>query len=103
MKIIKNIADYIEDELDGAHKYIKCALLHKDDYPQLSKVFYDISVQEMHHVEMLHNEVVKLIEHQKKETGEPPVAMMAVWEYLHERHIEQSAAIKVLQSEYQGA
>jgi hypothetical protein len=100
MKIIKKIAEYIEDELDGAEKYIKCAIMHKTDNPQLSRVFYEISMQEMHHVDMLHGEIVKMIEQHRREKGEPPAVMLAVWEYAHERHIEEAKEIKLLQSEY---
>lgn len=100
MKIIKKIAEYIEEELEGAENYAKAALLHKDDNPQLAKVFYDISVQEMHHVDMLHDEVVKIIDKHRREKGDPPSVMLAVWEYAHERHIEEAKEIKLLQSEY---
>lgn len=100
MKIIKKLADLINDELEGAEEYIKCALLHKEDNPSLAKVFYDISMQEMHHVEMLHAEIVKMIEKHRQEKGEPPAVMLAVWEYAHEKHIEESKEIKLLQAEY---
>lgn len=102
MKIIKKIAEYIDDELEGAEDYIKCALKHKTDDPQLAKVFYDISVQEMHHVDMLHGEIVKMIEKHRREKGEPPAVMLAVWDYAHERHIEEAKEIKLLQAEYRG-
>ena len=102
MRIIKKIAEDIEEELEGAEKYIKCALHHKADNPQLAKVFYEISTQEMHHVELLHAEVVKLIEAHKRESGDPPAAMIAVWDYLHEKHIEHSKEIKIMQAEYRG-
>ena len=100
MKIIKKIAEYIDDELEGAEDYIECALLKKDEYPQLAKVLYDMSMQEMHHVEMLHAEVVKMIETHRQEKGEPPAAMLAVWDYAHERHIEEAKEIKLLQAEF---
>lgn len=100
MKIIKHIADMIEDELRGAEHYTKCALKHKEDNPALAKVFYDISVQEMNHVNMLHAEEVKIIEQYKKESGEPPAAMLAVYEYAHEKFTDWANRIKVMQSHY---
>ena len=76
------------------------AIARKDDYPSLSKVLYDISLDEMHHADLLHGEVVKMIDDYRRTKGEPPEAMMAVYEYLHEKHIELAARIRVLQAEY---
>lgn len=102
MKIIKQISEMIEDELEGAEEYIKCALKHKEDNPSLAHTFYEISVQEMHHVNMLHAEVVELIQKHRREHGEPPAPMQAVYEYLHEKHIKESAEIKTMQAEFTG-
>ena len=100
MQIIKKISEMIEEELEGAEHYAKMALKHKHDMPELAKVLYDISTDEMRHVHLLHGEVVALIEKHKREHGEAPAAMVAVWDYLHERHIEESSEIKMLQNEY---
>ena len=103
MKIIKKISEMIEEELEGAEEYAKCAAKYKESDPALSKTFYDISLQEMEHVNKLHGEVVKLIETYRKEKGEPPAAMLAVYDYLHERQIEKANTIKACQSQYKGA
>ena len=102
MKIIKEISEMIVDELEGAEEYVEHALRCKENHPALARVFYEISLQEMNHVNMLHTEVAKIIEHHRKEHGEPPAAMMAVYDYLHEKHIKKAAEIKVLQAHYRG-
>ena len=102
MTIIKDISEMIEDELDGAEEYIKHALEWKHKNPALAKVFYDISLQEMTHVNMLHGEVVKLIEQHRKEKGEPPAAMAAVYDYMHKKQIEEANEIKMYQAQYRG-
>jgi hypothetical protein len=43
-----------------------------------------------------HDAVVTIIDAYKKEKGEPPAPMMAIYNYLHERHINKAAAIKNL-------
>jgi sulfite reductase alpha subunit-like flavoprotein len=89
-------------ELDGAEEYAEGALKHKEKNATLAKTFYDISLDEVKHVNLLHDEVKKMIEAHRREKGEPPQAMLAVYEYLHEKHIKKAAKIKMLQAEYRG-
>lgn len=100
MEIIKKLSAMIEDELEGAEDYVKCALKHKEHHPELAKTFYEISTEEMRHVNMLHDQVTRLIQQYRKDHGEPPAAMSAVYDYLHERHIEEAAEIKAMQAHY---
>lgn len=92
----------IEEELEGAEHYAKCAVKHRDDHPTLAKTFYDISTDEMRHVGLLHGEVVAIIEEHRRTHGEPPAAMLAVWDYLHDKHIDKSNEARMLQSQYRG-
>ena len=100
MKLIKTLTNQIDEELEGAEGYISMAIAQREHNPSLSKVLYEISLEEMHHVDMLHAEVVKLIEDYRRAKGEPPEAMMSVYEYLHEKHIKLAARIKVMQADY---
>ena len=100
MKIIEKLSDMISEELDDAEKYVMCALKHKDTERGLADTFYTLSNEEMRHVNMLHTEVVKIIEQYKREHGEPPEKMMAVYDYLHEKQIEKAADVKAMQAMY---
>jgi Mn-containing catalase len=104
MKEIKELSEMIEEELEGACDYAKQAVVLKDLNPDstLAKTFYDISLDEMRHVNMLHDEVKRIIEKHHREHGEPPAPMMAVYEYLHNRHIEKANEIKAYQAQYKG-
>jgi Mn-containing catalase len=100
MTIIKDLVDMIEDELEGAEHYIKYALTNKAEMPQLSDVLYEISTQEMRHVNMLHDEVARIIKNHRERHGDPPAAMLAIYEWQHEKSIDKAKEIKILQSQY---
>lgn len=100
MEVIRVLSEQIGEELEDAEKYVKLALLHQHTHPELAKTYYDLSTEEMHHVDMLHANVTRLIEKHRKEHGEPPAPMQAVYDYLHEKHIDEANEIKVYQAQY---
>ena len=86
--------------MSDADKYIDLAVRWKTDEPDTADLFYELSVEEMGHMEKLHEEVKELIEEYRKEHGEPPKDMMILYEYLHEMHIKTATQIKVKQGMY---
>lgn len=102
MKLIEKISEMIEEELEGACDYAKAAVKHKDDNPTLAKTFYDIASQELSHVSMLHDQVVRIIEEHRRTSGEPPAAMIAVYDYLHDKQIEKANKVRSYLSAYRG-
>lgn len=100
MKIIKMLEELIEEEIHDVKKYAKLAVEYKEEHPSLAQVFYNLSTQEDNHQATLHTEVVKLIEEHKRTHGEPPAAMMAVYEYVHKKHIDSLAEARTYQEMY---
>lgn len=102
MEKIKMLCEMIDEELEVSKKYACEAVKFKSSDSALASTLYEISTQEVTHVNRLHSEIVRLIEAYKKEHGDPPEAMRAVYDFLHEKQILRLNKIKVLQGQYKG-
>ena len=100
MKIIKCVAEKVEEELHDAEAYIDLAMAWKDEQPETADVFYELSLEEMKHVDKLHAEVADLISEYRQEKGEPPKGMQSLYDWLHQKHIAEAMRIKVKQGMY---
>ena len=103
MKLIKELEELIEEEIHDVKKYAKMAAALKDENPGLAQVLYTISTQEDTHQSALHTEVVKIIEEYKRTNGEPSAAMLAVYEFMHKRHIDNITEARRYQEVYRSS
>ena len=103
MKIIKCLSEKIEEELHDADAYIELAINWKAEEPETANVFYQLSTEEMGHVDKLHQEVARQIQKYKEENGDPPKGMLALYDYLHDKHIAKAMQIRVKQTMYREA
>ena len=97
MKKIEQIADYIDEEINDAMKYARCAIQNDDD-AELAKTYRTLANEELGHAMRLHDEVVRLIKKYRDEHGEPPQKMLDRYEYIHEKQVRRYADVKVLLS-----
>ena len=100
MVAIEEASNNISDELGDAGKYAKLALEFKDQYRSLADTYFTLSNEEMRHQQLLHNEVVKLIDEYRRTKGEPPAAMLAVYDYLHKQAIDKAEKVRRYQAMY---
>lgn len=103
MQIIKELEEMIEKSLKSAEEAIKKANFYKDSKPALAKMMFDLSSDRMRHVNMLHEAVVKEIEDYQKQHGNPPEAMQAVYDWVHEKDVQYATEIKAAQAMFRGA
>ena len=100
MEIIAQIVEKIDDELKDAKDYIKLAYEVKDKYPSLADAYYKLSIEEMGHATILHEQVVNVINDIKRTNPTIPQGMQMFYDYLHEKQIKKAAKIKAKQDSY---
>lgn len=100
MKVIAQIVDLIEDELSGARQYAELALKYRPEHPKLADKLHELAGVEMTHVKQLHAEAERLISEERERSGEPPAAMLAVYEFEHRKQIKQAAEARAMIEEY---
>ena len=99
MKKIKHLVEQIQEELHDAEKYAECAMKHKDDDRELASAYHRLAGQELEHSHILHDQVVRII---REHGGEPPAVMKAIWDWEHEKMIEQEKEVKTLLEMFRG-
>lgn len=99
MEIIKQLVEKIDDELKDAKKYIKLACKMKEKDRVLADTYFNLSLEEMKHMTMLHEQVVRIIDDFKR-SNEVPQAMQVLYDYMHERQIKWASKIKSRQDNY---
>ena len=97
MKIIRCLSEHIEEELQDANTYIEMALNWKNEDADEAELFYELSKEEMKHVDMLHEEVTKKIQAFIETEGNPPRGMQELYDWMHKRHMEEAMRIRVKQ------
>ena len=102
MKDIQKLCDLIDEEIHDGKKYAKLALEYKDKDMAMAEMFYNLSLEEMKHMNTLHNAVVKTINAIKEEKKDNPKleGMQVIYDLLHERFINHAKEVQVLQGMY---
>lgn len=99
---MKKVQSQIEDELNGACEYIKCALELKDTDRAWADTYYQMAQQEYLHMTNLHTMAVNEIRRLAEEGDESYKTMKAVYDYLHEKVTEKAASVQAMMNMYKG-
>ena len=102
MKIIQTLSELIDEEIHDGKKYIKLALEHKDKDKALAEMFYNLSLEEMRHMNILHTAVVKQIDIIRAEKADNPMlpGMEILYDTLHQIAINKAKEVQILQGMY---
>lgn len=57
MITVEQMADMVSDETMDSMKYLKCAMKCREDDPDMAKMFFALSDDEMRHMKMLHEKL----------------------------------------------
>lgn len=102
MKEMKEVIRNIYDELEDAEKYAKASVRVKTAQPELASVYYRLANEEMGHMETLYKQAAEMIEAVKRTGREVPASMQAVWDWEHEKMMNETADVKRLLEMYKG-
>ena len=87
----------IKDEIKDAEKYANNAISYRQFDPELAEIFFRLANEELHHVDLLHEQVVRIIKDIRENTGiTPPQGMLEIYHYLHEDQISDVRQIRSL-------
>ena len=100
MEKLKLLFSLIDDELGDSMKYGEKAMHFKDTSPTMAELFYALSLEEMKHKNMLHNQLVKEMHECIEHHPEKEMEVNAVYDVLNERQVEWENTIRNYQSAF---
>ena len=101
MKVLKDLIEHAHDTMEEVWEYATEALtLRGSGHMELAETYLKIAKMHVEIYGHLHQRMVALIEEEKKKGVAVPASMQAIWDYEHEKLIEEFAEAKVLIDEF---
>lgn len=100
MKILVNLIDKANDTMEEIEFYAEKAHSLRHEHKELADVFIEIATMHVDIYKMLHEQMVDLIEAERKKGNTPPPEMLAIWNYEHERLVKEFSEAKFLVEDY---
>ena len=100
MKILKDLIEKADDTLEEIEWYAEKAMHYKAEHKQLADVYNKVADMHITIYDMLHKQMIDLIDEHKRMGHTPPPEMLAIWDYEHQKLIKRFAEAKILVDEY---
>lgn len=100
MERLKLLFSLIDDELADSMKYGEKAMHYKDTDPAMAELFYSLSLEELKHKSMLHNQLVKEMNECIENYPDKEESINAVYDVLNEREVEWENSVRTYHSTY---
>ena len=100
MKILTNLIDRAEATMEEVEWYAEKAHHLKQEHRSLADTYIKIAEMHVTIYDMLHSQMINVIEAYKKEGHTPPVEMLAVWEYEHNKLTKHFSELKYMIEDY---
>ena len=100
MKILTDMVEKAHDTMEEVEWYGEKALHYKTDHKAVADIYNKIGEMHVTIYDMLHKEMVALIDEYKRTGHTPPQEMLAIWEYEHGKLIKEFTEAKMLIDEY---
>ena len=100
MRILKDVIEKMNDTLEEIEWYSTKAHHLRAEHRALADTYIKIAEQHVGIYNNLHERAVALINEQKGKGVEVPASMQAIWDYEHEKLIQEFGEIKYLIEEY---
>ena len=100
MKILVNLIEKANDTMDEVEWYAEKAHHLRTEHKGLADTYIKIADMHIDIYKMLHEQMVDIIDTEKRKGVQPPAEMTAIWNYEHEKLVKQFAEIKFLVEDY---
>jgi len=86
----ETMLDQLEEELEGAEEYTKCAMATKAEVPDVGDMYMRMANQEMEHANNIHNAIDKLVRDDRV-----PHDLRTVWEWQNKKFMRWAEKIRM--------
>ena len=100
MKILKDLIKHADDTLEEVHEYVRQAYHIHQEHKALADVYIKIAETHISIFNMLHERMASLIEEEKRKGVQPPKEMVVIWEYEHEKLVDELTHCRVKIEDY---
>jgi ferritin len=97
MKFLEDLAERMDDELDGAEEYAVDALDHKESHPTLAKHYHDMAMDELRHASYFMDAAMEYV---KAHPDKPE--LKHVWEFVKRHADKEIAEVDKMLAKYRG-